>query len=166
MSPLLRISSDAVAATIDELAKVSDSRREAAAFWLGPTETLTTQTIVIPEGRGVLLQPLSLQISEEWMNLLGEFCDSTGQIVLGAVHCHPEEWSAYSEIDADGFFHAPDFVSVVLPNYGRTELAVADTAWGVYVGRPWGAWRPSRWTREVAVEDGFRFEVRTLRLPE
>jgi len=162
MSTLLRISRSAVAATIYEVAKVSDCWREAAAFWLGPSETLATQTIIIPQGRGVVLRPLSLQISEEWMNLLGEFCDQTGQVVLGGVHCHPEDWSSYSEIDADGFFHAPDFVSVVLPNYGKTELAEADERWGVYIGLPWGHWRRSHWQREVAIADDAPFEVRTL----
>lgn len=165
MTKLLRISAPAVAATIEEVARVSDGRREAAAFWLGPSDTLEVQTIVIPSGRGVSLQPLSLQISEEWMNLLGEFCDTTGQIALGGVHCHPEAWSDYSEIDADGFFHAPDFVSVVLPNYGRTELAKA-TQWGLYVGLPWGQWRPSRWDSEVDIGQDTTFEVQTLRLPE
>ena len=99
------------------------------------------------------------------MNLLGEFCDETNQIVLGGVHCHPEEWSAYSEIDADGFFHAPDFVSVVLPHYGKTDIARADEDWGLYVGLPWGAWRSSHWNEEVALEESADVSVRRLRLP-
>lgn len=166
MSYLLRISEEAVAVTIDKVASVSEDRREAVAFWLGPRDTLAVQTIVIPFGRGVVLEPLSLRISEEWMNLLGEFCDATEQIVLGGVHCHPESWSGYSEIDADGFFHAPDFVSVVLPNHGKTELPEANETWGLYVGLPWGQWRRSRWGREVSIDNGIHFEIQTLRLPE
>lgn len=166
MTPLLRISPAAVVATINQLRALSAGGRESAAFWIGSREDLQVQAVVIPEGRGVVLRPLSIQISEEWMNLLGEFCDSTGQIVLGGVHCHPEGWSAYSEIDADGFFHAPDFVSVVLPHYGRTNLADADRDWGVYVGRPWGAWRRSLWSEDVAIEGSPEVEIHKLRLPE
>jgi proteasome lid subunit RPN8/RPN11 len=165
MNALLRISPSAVTATIDEIAKVSDGQREAAAFWLGPTGTLATRTIVIPAGRGVVLQPLSLRISEEWMNLLGQLCDLTGQIILGGVHSHPEG-AFYSGIDRDGFFHAPDFVSVVLPNYGKTDLAAAETDWGVYVGLPWGEWKASRWGSAVALEDELWFKLETLRLPK
>ena len=100
------------------------------------------------------------------MNLLGQLCEETNKVVLGGVHCHPEQWSGYSVIDADGFFHAPDFVSVVLPHYGHTEIACADDEWGLYVGEPWGAWRRSRWSQEVAVEGSANVPLRRLRLPE
>src|SRR5438309_7303660 len=110
MTPLLRISNGGVAATIDEIAVLSDGVREAAAFWTGDRANLRVRTVVIPEGPGVVFRPLSIHISEEWMNLLGEFCEETKQIVLGGALCHPEEWSAYSEIDDDGFFHAPEYV--------------------------------------------------------
>lgn len=162
---LIRISTAAVAATIQQVASASDGRREAAAFWLGSPENSSVKTITIPAGEGVELYRRSLRMSEDWMNLLGEFCDSSQQVVLGAVHSHPEE-AFHSEIDSDGFFHAPDFVSVVVPNYGNTALANADSEWAVYVGLPWGKWRSSRWGTEVLLVEGLPFALRTLRLPK
>jgi len=165
VSPLVRISPAAVSKTVLELDKRSSGRREAVAFWLGSPESLAVQTIAIPTGRGVVLERRSLRLSEVWMNVLGAFCDRSGQIVLAGVHCHPED-AFYSEIDSDGFFHAPDFVSIVLPRYAKTALENAESEWAVYVGLPWGKWRRSRWGIEVSLVDPLPFELQTLSVPD
>lgn len=163
MSHPLRIASMAVKETIGAVERSSSGKREAAAFWLGSPTALTVETIVIPTGRGVIFEPFSISLSLEWMNLLGEFCDSTSTVVLGAVHCHPAR-AFYSEIDRDGFFHSPEVVSVVLPNYAKTELAEAATEWGIYIGLPWGLWRPSTWEMAVTLDETLEFGLRVLEL--
>lgn len=153
MSPLLRLPMGALTRSIDAIQRVGDGEREVALFWLGDTESLTVRTVVLPTGPGVLWQPLSLRLNEAWMYTLAQRCEELDQVVLGAVHSHPEA-AFMSEIDRDAFFHGPDCVSVVVPAYGRTTVADAATSWAVFVGERDNAWRRGRWGVDLEIVAG------------
>jgi hypothetical protein len=150
---LLRIPSRAVEHSLELIRGVGEAHREVAVFWLGSPSTFFVDTIVLPVGRGVQWNRLSLRLSEEWMVVLGEVCERRELVVLGAVHSHPEA-AFFSAIDRDAFFHAPDCVSVVLPSYGATAMVDAAQRWGVFVGLPFNQWRPSTWEAEVSIVTG------------
>ena len=108
-----------------------------------------------------MFRPRSVHISTEWMNQLGELCDESDQVVLAGLHSHPL-MAFHSEADSEGFLHAPDFVSIVLPYYGATTLDVADAEWAVYVGLDGGSWRSSSWSSVVNLDPALCFNAQTL----
>ena len=150
MSHLLRVSRESLDQTVAEIRAAGAGEVEAAVFWLGSLGTLEVDVIVRPSGLEVEQDPLALRISERWMVRLAETCERLDRIVLGAVHSHPEA-AFFSYVDADGFFHAPDCISVVLPSYGNTTVESARTDWGLYVGLPGNRWRPGRWDEDLMV---------------
>jgi hypothetical protein len=153
MSVLLRLPRGLAERSLDAIRSVGAGERETALFWLGDASTLIADTAVLPAGGGVRWHPLSLRLSESWMLALAELCDQRSQIVLGAVHSHPET-AFMSLVDRDAFFHAPEFVSVVVPSYGRTRLADAASTWGVFIGTPGNRWRTGRWGGEIELVGG------------
>ena len=153
MTPLIRLPIAAVEASLASILRVGSGSREVALFWLGSNETLTVSTVVLPVGPGVQWGSLSVHLDEAWMLRLAELCDDLDVIVLGAVHSHPMG-AFMSGIDRDAFFHAPDFVSIVVPDYGRTTIQDAPNAWAVFAGLPRNGWRAGSWGREVAVVSG------------
>jgi len=155
---LLVIDPKAIAATLTALREVGGLAVESAAFWLGDATTMRVRAIIVPSGPGVRFDPLSIRIAERWMMALDRYCVEHDVVVLGAVHTHPET-AFFSAIDADGFFHAPDCVSVVLPAYGATHVDEASSRWAIYVGLPFGAWRDATWMDTVRVEDDAPFEL-------
>ena len=161
MSALLRISTVGVDRTLVALREAGGGRHESCAFWLGDATRADVTRIVIPQGPGVVLRPLSIRISEAWMDRLGDLTDESGLVVLGATHTHPET-AFFSPIDSDAFFHAPGCVSVVVPNYGASRLDEADRAWGTFIGLPWNQWRPSRWSDEVEIDERLDPQVQRL----
>ena len=157
----MKVSPSCVKATIEAIATTGNSGWEGAAFWLGPASTLQVQRVVIPGGEGVVFGPKSIQISTEWMDQLAEICEESGQVVLAGFHSHPSA-AFHSEVDSEGFLHAPDFVSIVLPYYGTTSLAAADAEWAVYVGLEWGDWRYANWNSVVSLDPALCFAIQTL----
>ena len=165
MSALLRISSRGVDKTLVALREAGSGHNESCAFWLGDPTTARVERIIVPHGAGVVFRPLSITISEAWMDRLGALTDETGLVVLGAAHTHPDT-AFFSPIDADAFFHAPDCVSVVVPNYGGSTLTEADGAWGTFVGLPFNEWRASRWSDEVVTDETLDHEVQRLSIDQ
>lgn len=161
MSALVNVAPACVQATLGVLASNGRLGLEGSALWLGSTSDLRVQTVVVPAGPGVSFEPKRVQLSVQWMDALGAFCDEIGQVVLAGVHSHP--WTAFhSEVDNDGFLHAPDFVSIVVPRYGVTDLAEAKSEWAVYVGLPNGRWRSSSWSLAVELDPTASFETRVV----
>ncbi|MEA2677352.1 MAG: hypothetical protein QOJ81_1493 [Chloroflexota bacterium] len=150
MTQLLRVSEATIWKTVHAIREAGAGDREAAAFWLGRVDRLEVDMIVVPTGPEVELFPLALRISEQWMVRLANLCEKTGRIVLGAAHSHPGE-AFFSYVDADGFFHAVDCVSVVLPAYGDTTWANARSDWALFVGLRDNEWRPGSWDDDIAM---------------
>jgi hypothetical protein len=150
MSHLLRVSNETLNQTVAAIRDAGADKVEAAVFWLGRLDTLEVDVIVRPSGAEVERFSLALRISERWMVRLAETCERLDRIVLGAVHSHPEA-AFFSFIDADGFFHALDCISIVLPSYGHTSAEAARTDWGLYVGLPGNQWRQGRWDEDVVI---------------
>jgi proteasome lid subunit RPN8/RPN11 len=140
---------------------VSGLAVESAAFWLGDAATMRVNAVIVPSGAGVTFEALSIRISERWMMALDRYCVEHDAVVLGAVHTHPQD-AFFSGIDADGFFHAPDCVSVVLPAYGTTRMDEASSRWAIYVGLPLGGWRQATWTDTVRVKADLPFDLMPL----
>ena len=161
MTALVNVAPAGVRATVEAIAAKGRYGLEGAALWLGSASNLQVQTVVIPTGDDVLFEPKSVQISTRWMEFLGGICEASGQVVLAGVHSHPSA-AFHSEVDSDGFLHAPDFVSIVLPHYGATTLAEADGEWAVYVGLYGGRWRSSSWSSVVGLDPALCFMVRVL----
>ena len=161
MSALVNVSPSCVKATIEAIATTGNSGWEGAVFWLGPASTLRVQRVVIPGGEGVVFGPKSIRISTKWMDQLAEICEESGQVVLAGFHSHPSA-AFHSEVDSEGFLHAPDFVSIVLPYYGTTTLAAADAEWAVYVGLEGGNWRSANWSSVVSLDPALCFSIQTL----
>ena len=157
----MNVSPSCVKATVEVIAAMGNSGVEGAAFWLGSASNFQVQRIVIPSGDGVVFGPRSIQLSTEWMDQLGVLCDESSQVVLAGLHSHPL-MAFHSEVDSEGFLHAPDFVSIVLPHYGATTLDVADTEWAVYVGLDGGIWRSSNWNTVVSLDPALCFTMQTL----
>lgn len=153
MKPLIRVPLAAVESSVDTVGRVGLGAREVAVFWLGDAATLTVTTVVLPVGPGITWESLHLRLDEAWMLRLAELCDKLDVIVLGGAHSHPAD-AFMSGIDRDAFFHAPDFVSVVLPDYGRTRIEDATTTWAVYAGLPGNEWRQGSWAGDVEVVRG------------
>ena len=164
MTSLLTIDPAAVDETVRLLDVRGERRVETAAFWLGDPGTTEVTVVVIPTGSGAEFGPLRLRLTERWMIALDRVCEQRGIVVLGAVHTHPDH-AFFSGIDADGFFHAPDCVSVVLPRYGATSLLEAATKWAVFVGLLFGEWRAATWDDVVILRDGITYEVIHLEAP-
>lgn len=161
MTALVNVAPACVKATLGFIAASGQRGLEGAALWLGSTSDLRVQTVVIPTGPGVSFKPKSVQLSAQWMDALGAVCDELDQVVLAGVHSHP--WAAFhSEVDNDGFLHAPDFVSIVVPRYGATDLVEADAEWAVYVGLPEGHWHSSSWSLAVNLDPAASFETRLV----
>lgn len=158
----IRLGRDALATTLDEILRIGEGRREAAVLWLGDRTDLLTRVVCVPEGPGVEWRPLGLRISEEWMDRLGAVCDQRDLVVLGAAHSHPVA-AFFSPVDEDGCIHAPDLVSVVIPNYGLTTIAEASRTWSVSIGLPFGRWREGSWQDEIVLEEA-QTELLHLRL--
>lgn len=155
---LLVIDPKAIDATLRALTEVSGLSVESAAFWLGDASTMRVSAVIVPGGTGVNFDALSIRISERWMMALDKYCLAHDAVVLGAVHTHPRA-AFFSGIDADGFFHAPDCVSVVLPAYGATRIDEASSRWAIYVGLPFGDWSEQTWTDTVCVQEAVPFEL-------
>lgn len=165
MNPLVNVSADCVAATLDAIAVQGRQGLEGSAFWLGSVETLEVEGLVLPTGERVSHGPRGIEIAAEWMILLADHCEAHAQVVLAGLHSHP--YAAYhSEVDEVGLLHAPDFVSIVLPNYGFTSLAEAPFTWAVYVGVEGGAWRPTSWTSAVRLDGALKFQTHLLGLED
>jgi hypothetical protein len=150
MTKLLRVSEATISRTVEAICTAGAGEREAAVFWLGRADGVEVDTILIPTGPEVECFPLALRISERWMVRLADFCDQTGRIVLGAVHSHPGE-AFFSFVDADGFFHGLDCISVVLPAYGKTTWADARSGWALFVGLRDNQWRRGHWDNGIAI---------------
>lgn len=161
MTPLIRVPIEAIEASLEAIQRIGAGTREVALFWLGDVETVAVATVVLPVGPGVQWEPLSLRLAEAWMLRLAELCEELGVVVLGAVHSHPVA-AFMSGIDRDAFFHAPDFVSVVIPDYGRTRVEDAASTWAVFVGLPGNGWRAGSWGDEVEIIAG---DVEIAELP-
>ena len=161
MTTLLTVAPACVQATTEEIAAKGKLRLEGVAFWLGSVSDLQVRTVVVPTGKGVKLGPRGVHLPAEWMSLLGEVCEESGQVVLAGIHSHPFD-AFHSEVDSEGFLHAPDFVSIVLPHYGLTSLDEAEDTWAVYVGLHGGLWRPSSWREAVCLDPAVRFEICNL----
>lgn len=161
MTALVNVSPSCVRATVEVIAAMGNVGLEGAIFWLGSASSLQVQRVVIPRGDGVVFGPRSVQISTEWMDQLGGMCEESGQVVLAGLHSHPSV-AFHSEVDSEGFLHAPDFVSIVLPNYGATTLAEADAEWAVYVGLDGGAWRSSDWSSVIRLDPALCFTIQPL----
>jgi hypothetical protein len=153
MMPLIRVPIGAVESSIDAMERVGFGAREVALFWLGDAATLTVSAVVLPVGRGVVWESHHLHLDEVWMLRLTDLCDKLDVVVLGGVHSHPLD-AFMSGVDHDAFFHAPDFVSVVLPDYGRTSIEDATRSWSIYAGLPGNEWRPGSWADDVEVVAG------------
>lgn len=153
MSELVRLPIGAIERSLDAIRRVGAGWREIALFWLGSPDDLVVDLVVLPTGPGVRWDSLSLRLSETWMLALAELCDERGVVVLGGVHSHPEA-AFMSPVDRDAFFHAPDFVSVVVPSYGATNVRDAPDRWAVFVGLPENDWRRGRWDVDIALLDG------------
>jgi hypothetical protein len=151
--PLIRVPVGAIEQSLAAIQRVGRGDREIALFWLGDAASLTVDTVVLPRGPGVRFEPMSLRLSETWMLGLAEMCDDRGVVVLGAMHSHPGA-AFMSEIDRDAFFHAPDVVSVVVPDYGRTAIEDALTAWAVFVGLRGTGWRAGTWGGDLELSAG------------
>ena len=161
MTPLVNVAPACIEATLGVIAANGELGLEGTALWLGSAADLRVRTVVIPAGDGVWFQPKSVQLSAQWMDALGVVCDELDQVVLAGVHSHP--WTAFhSEVDNDGFLHAPDFVSIVVPRYGVTGLAEAESEWAVCVGLPNGRWRSSSWSAAVNLDPAASFETRVV----
>ncbi len=150
MTPLIRVPVEAIEASLEAMQRVGASAREVALFWLGDIDTFDVTTVVLPVGPGVQWEPLSLRLGEAWMLRLAELCDELGVVVLGAVHSHPVA-ARMSGIDRDAFFHGPDCVSIVIPDYGWTSIEDAAMSWAVFIGLPRNGWRPGSWGDEVEI---------------
>lgn len=153
MTPLIRVPIGAVEASVDALSRVGHGAREVAVFWLGEAVTMRVSTVVVPVGPGVTWGSRHIHLDEAWMLSLADLCDSLSVVVLGGVHTHPAD-AFMSGVDRDAFFHAPDFVSVVLPDYGRTRINDATGSWAVYAGLPANEWSRGSWADDVEVVDG------------
>ena len=161
MTALVNVSPACVQATLGAIAAKGQLGLEGAVLWLGSASDLTVRTVVIPTGDGATHRPRGVALSAQWMGALGAVCDERDQVVLAGVHSHP--WGAFhSEVDDDGFLHAPDFVSIVVPHYGATVLTEAGTEWAVHVGLPNGRWRSSSWSTAVSLDSDASVETRVL----
>jgi hypothetical protein len=147
---LLTVSEKTISRTVATIRDAGAGEREAAVFWLGRLDTLEVDMVVLPTGPDVDQFPLALRIGEPWMVRLAAFCNQTDRIVLGAVHSHPGE-AFFSFVDADGFFHAVDCVSVVLPRYGKTTWSEARSDWALFVGLRDNKWRCGSWDDDIAI---------------
>jgi proteasome lid subunit RPN8/RPN11 len=153
MTALVRVPAAAVEASLDAIGRIGAGTREVAVFWLSNAASLEVSVVVVPAGRGVHWGPRSIHLDESWMLRLAECCEERELVVLGGVHAHPEA-AFMSWIDRDAFFHAPDFVSVVVPAYGRTDITDAFETWVVFAGLPGNRWRPAAWGDDVCVVAG------------
>ena len=160
MTPLIRFPVGALEASVDVIEQVGQGLREVALFYLGDAATLTVSTIVLPVGGGVVWASHHLRLDEPWMVRLADLCDTLGAVVLGGAHSHPAD-AFMSGIDLDAFFHAPDFVSIVLPDYGRTKVDDAGASWAIHIGTPGNEWRRGSWSADVAFAVG---EARVIEL--
>lgn len=153
MSALLVLPAGALTHTVAAIRTAGGGEREAAVFWLGSPATLRVGEVILSTGADVELLPLSLRIGEQSMLTLAEYCERSGQVVLGAAHSHPE-LAFFSWIDADAFFHAVDCVSVVLPEYGSTGPERAESDWAILVGLAGNGWRRGSWSSDVEIVAG------------
>ena len=151
MSSLVNVAPSCVQTTLGVLAANGKLGLEGAALWLGSTADLRVRTVVIPAGPGVSFGPRSVQLSAQWMDALGAVCEELDQVALAGVHSHRRA-AFHSEVDDEGFLHAPDFVSIVVPRFGATDLAEAESEWAVYVGLRNGRWRSSSWSVAVNLD--------------
>ena len=161
MTALVNVAPACVQATLGVIAANGQLGLEGAALWLGSASDLRVQTVVIPTGDGVAFESRGVQLSARWMDALGAVCDELDQVALAGVHSHPLA-AFHSEVDNDGFLHAPDFVSIVVPRYGATVLNEADDEWAICVGLPNGRWRSSSWSSAVNLDPTLCFGNQVL----
>jgi hypothetical protein len=154
---MTHIGRDALAATLSAIKYAGRGRCESAVFWLGIDTPRTVSAIVVPVGSGVEWHQRWLRLSVEWMLELNELCETRREMVVGVVHSHPTD-AFFSDIDADGFFHAPGCLSLVLPQYGKTSLGERQR-WALMVGEEGGIWRRANWSDEIALEADSVHEV-------
>ena len=161
MTARVNVGPACVQATLGAIAAKGQLGLEGAVLWIGSASDLTVRTVVIPTGDGATYRPRGVALSAQWMDALGAVCDELDQVVLAGVHSHPCG-AFHSEVDNEGFLHAPDFVSIVVPHYGATVLTEADAEWAVHVGLPNGRWRSSSWSTAVNLDPAACVETRAL----
>jgi len=107
-------------------------RSESLVFWAGrliPPEA-EVQTIIVPKGSGVELQPTHVHISAEAMGRVAALIEPPERILLAQVHTHAGA-AFHSLVDDVYAFRSPGFVSIVISEYG-SGAPMALEAWAVF----------------------------------
>lgn len=106
--------------------------REGGALWLGKRGiTSTVQTLVIPEGKGVVERAAQWQLSTDIYAQVGNWAAEHGQVLLSLIHSHRGEDDVWLS-STDQFYgvHVIDFLSIVVGAHGT---ATDPGRWGFHV---------------------------------
>lgn len=143
-----RISKQAFADSLRELARDGTDGNEGIILWLGKRDYGMAEIshLVALRGPGVVKRPYSLQISPELLNQVTDLTLKFGVSMIGQMHSHgPGSGVGLSSTDRDLGISVPHYLSVVAPYFGRRPATrVSDC--GVHVFEPRiGYRRLSRW---------------------
>jgi hypothetical protein len=90
-------------------------------------------TLTFPNAR---LGRGNFSISAASMSEAGQHLDQL--VRLAQVHTHPSEWVGHSEIDDElAYSHHDGAVSIVLPNYGKSDFSISDLGVHICQAKNW-----------------------------
>ena len=97
---------------------------ESTAYWAGSVsgDTATITTIIVPIGPGVRMHRLQVRVSDRLVAAIDAMLDPPYRVLLAQVHTHAGE-AFHSAVDDAYGIDTLGFISVVVPDFGRSELA-------------------------------------------
>jgi hypothetical protein len=146
----LAIPSALVAAALEDLENFGAQRCESIAFFLARRESPgVASAVVTAEEPGIERSPFFVKLSERLILALTDLCDEREEFVAAQIHAHGID-AFHSDTDDHHLLHAPGVLSLVVPNFARTEEDKSPAAWAGFVGLPNGLFEET--TASTAVE--------------
>lgn len=127
---------------------------ESIAFFLARRDSPSAaSTLVTAEEPGIERTPFFVRLSERWVLSLTDLCDERDEFVAGQMHAHGTS-AFHSETDDHHLFHAPGVLSLVVPNFARTERDKSPSKWAGFVGLPGGLFGEIELSTAIDISDG------------
>jgi proteasome lid subunit RPN8/RPN11 len=134
---LWRIPEAVIQQSLSEMACDGVKDHEGIVLWLGKDTGEIAEVTHLIRLRGPLVEKRRdfINIDPVLLNDVADVAIEQGLRLVGQVHTHgPGYRLDLSETDRDHGIQAPSYLSLVAPDYGRTDTPVHD--WGVHVFMP------------------------------
>ena len=97
---------------------------ESTAYWAGSVsdDTAAITTLIVPIGPGVRMHRLQVRVSDRVVAAIDAMLDPPYRVLLAQVHTHAGE-AFHSAVDDAYGIDTFGFISVVVPEFGRGDLA-------------------------------------------